>query len=353
MNAVEINELRSSFREVLDDVVAAGNVRRHVDEGAARCEALWEKARELGWFSLLTPEEHGGLALGRGAAAVLYEELGRVVAPLPIMGSLLAAELIARFGSKAQQEHWLPRLAGGEVATWSAEDTSPDWAGLRLSGDALTGDAHDLLDGTEAALLLTPARDGASILWVLADTASVAMHRMELVDRTRGLARARLDGVKVSLLSGDADDIARALRVHSAIAIACDSVGGAKAVLALTVEYLKTREQFGKPIGSFQALKHRCAEHKVAIEAADGLLAEAVAHWEGDDADAELYAMLAKAHACDVYSAVAEDAVQLHGGIGFTWEHVCHLYLKRAKLNQMLFGSAAAHRDVAARLLVA
>jgi alkylation response protein AidB-like acyl-CoA dehydrogenase len=137
------------------------------------------------------------------------------------------------------------------------------------------------------------------------------------------------------------------------LAIACDSIGGAKAVLDPTVAYLKTREQFGKPIGSFQALKHRCAEHKVAIEAADALVRDAVERWSNDAADAALFAALAKALACDVYAGVATDAVQLHGGIGFTWEHVCHRYLKRAKLNQTLFGGSAAHRDRAAQLLLA
>jgi alkylation response protein AidB-like acyl-CoA dehydrogenase len=351
--ADETEELRASLREVLDDVVAAGAVRRHVDDGALRCDALWSKASELGWFALLTPEAHGGLALGRAAAAVLYQELGRVAAPLPILGALAATEILAAFGDEAQQAAWLARLAAGETATFGADDIAPERTGLRLHARALTGETGDLIEGAHAAVLLAPARDSSSACWVLADAAELSLHRVQLVDRTRGLARARLENVACAILPGDPREIARALRIHASIAVACDSVGGAKAVLDLTVDYLKTREQFGKPIGSFQALKHRCAEHKVAIEAADALLADAVARWDRDDAEAELYALLVKALACDAYAAMAADAVQLHGGIGFTWEHVCHLYLKRAKLNQALFGGAGAHRDAAARLLVA
>ncbi|NWG52176.1 MAG: acyl-CoA/acyl-ACP dehydrogenase [Hydrogenophilaceae bacterium] len=351
--AVGTAELRESFREVLDDIVAAGCVRRHVDEGASRCAPLWTKAAELGWFALLTPESHGGLGLPRAAAAALYEELGRAAAPLPIAAALAATEIVSAFGSQAQQAQWLSRLAGGDAAAFSASGPALDDASLRLANAALFGETGDLLDGVEAALLLAPVRDGENLRWALIDAADLSMQRIALVDRTRSLARARLDGAPASVFSADAHAIARKLRIHMSIALACDSIGGAREVLAFTIAYLKTREQFGKPIGSFQALKHRCAEHLVAIEAASALLGEAVSRWERDDIEAELYALLIKAQACDVYAAVAEDAVQLHGGIGFTWEHMCHVYLKRAKLNQVLFGASAAYHDAAARLLAA
>ncbi|HVY86880.1 MAG TPA: acyl-CoA dehydrogenase family protein [Caulobacterales bacterium] len=325
----DLDDLRASFRDVLADAAAAGDIRRHVNEGASRCESLWRKAAELGWFALLTPEIHGGLGLGRAAAAVLYEEMGRVTAPLPVLGALAATEIVAAFGDGAQCSEWLPRLAAGESATFAAD-----------AEDA------DLIDGDQASLLLARQSGGP---WMLG--APVAVERIELFDRTRSLARARLDSA-ASKLAGSPERIARTLRIHANMALACDSVGGAKAVLEETIQYLKTREQFGKPVGSFQALKHRCAEHKVAVAAAEALLASAVARWDCDDVDADLYAMLVKALACDMYAAVATDAVQLHGGIGFTWEHDCHLYLKRAKLNQTLFGSAAVQWDGAARLMV-
>ena len=347
----DLEALRESFREVLDDVAAAGDVRAHVDVNGHRCEALWSKAADLGWFALLTPEAHGGLELGRASAAVLYEELGRVVAPLPMFGALLGAQVLAQFGEEALQQAWLPILAAGETAAFGAGGLAQ--GALRLDGARLSGEAVDLLDGDQASVLIAPARRGADTHWVLAPIKGAPSQRDELADRTRSLARLALDGAEASVLRGDESFIGRTVRTHAAIALACDSIGGAKAVFELTLEYLKTREQFGKPIGSFQALKHRCAEHKVAIEAAHVLVQETVARWDDAGEDAELYALLAKSNACDVYAAVATDAVQLHGGIGFTWEHACHLYLKRAKLNQNLFGTGAAQRDAAANLLLA
>jgi alkylation response protein AidB-like acyl-CoA dehydrogenase len=347
----DLAELRASFRDVLEDAASSGLIKRHVDSGALRCEALWERAAELGWFALLTPEAHGGLDLGRSAAAVLYQELGRVAAPLSIMGGLAATELLAAFGDAGQQEAWLPRLATGEGAAFPAAQLEPDWEALKYAHGAVSGDARDLLDGVGAALILLPARDGDEA-WMLVDAKGASIEPVGLVDRTRSLAHARLKGAPAKALAGEARRIVRTLRTHASMALACDSIGGAHAVLDLTVAYLKTREQFGKPIGSFQALKHRCAEHKVAIEAADALVQDAVARWARGDAEAPLYAAIAKALACDVYAAVATDAVQLHGGIGFTWEHACHIYLKRAKLNQSLFGNPASHRDHAARLLL-
>jgi alkylation response protein AidB-like acyl-CoA dehydrogenase len=146
--------------------------------------------------------------------------------------------------------------------------------------------------------------------------------------------------------------ISDALLGHAALALACDGLGLADAVLTLTVEYLKTRMQFGKVIGSFQALKHRCANHKVALEAARASTHDAVRHWVEGRSDARARSSLAKAHACEAATVIATDAVQLHGGIGFTWEHTCHLFLKRAKLNEALFGTRAAHEDRAANLLL-
>jgi alkylation response protein AidB-like acyl-CoA dehydrogenase len=169
------------------------------------------------------------------------------------------------------------------------------------------------------------------------------------------LARLELDGVRVAAdrVLGGGDELRDTLTAEAALLIACDAKGGANAVLERTLDYLKTRMQFGKPIGSFQALKHRCADHKVALEASGAVTTEAVRLWAAGDPSAVVMASSAKAYACGTYATVAEDAVQLHGGIGFTWEHDCHLFLKRAKLNQALYGSTSAHLDRAASLLAA
>jgi alkylation response protein AidB-like acyl-CoA dehydrogenase len=224
----------------------------------------------------------------------------------------------------------------------------------------LSGDAHDLLDGAAATVLLLAAQgdDGASYLVLVRPREDgVTVQAESLVDRTRHLAHAHLGDIVIPAdrqLGEEPlrDGLSDALLGHAALALACDGLGLADAVLTLTVDYLKTRVQFGKPIGSFQALKHRCANHKVALEATRAMTYEAVRHWAEGRSDAAARSSLAKAHACEMAAVIATDAVQLHGGIGFTWEHSCHLFLKRAKLNEALFGTRAAHEDRAAALLL-
>jgi alkylation response protein AidB-like acyl-CoA dehydrogenase len=177
---------------------------------------------------------------------------------------------------------------------------------------------------------------------------------LPVADRTRSVVRLRCEAVEVPedhvLLGAGAVELGKILADEARILIANDAIGGADAILEKTVEYLKTRIQFGKPIGSFQALKHRCADHKIRIEAARLLVGRATA---ARTEERGLWASLAKFAACDAYAALAADSVQLHGGIGFTWEHDAHLYLKRALLDQFLFGTSAEEQDRAAELLLA
>lgn len=360
---IGLSDLREGVRAVLESAASAARVRAHYDSGARRDEALWRTASELGWMGLSVAEAHGGLGLDASALHVLYEEIGRKVAPLPLLGSMLTAQTIALLGSDELKAQWLPPLASGEVqASVAADACTPSWDGVRLEacGDqvALNGIAGGFLDGAAADVFLIAARaGGGEPVFVLAPRDAVSEIKVvALVDHTRSLASVRVDAAVLSaecVLKGDALAAADAMAAHAAIALACESVAGARAILDVTVDYLKTREQFGKPIGSFQTLKHRCADHKVAIEAAGALVTRAIEEWRDRAASQLLTAALAKSLACDMFAAVAEDAVQLHGGIGFTWEHACHLYLKRAKLNQCLFGTSAANKDRAAALLAA
>jgi alkylation response protein AidB-like acyl-CoA dehydrogenase len=347
MSDLDLSELRAGIRPVLEGVCGHEALRRHIDSDAPFLAALREEARALGWFGLVSPEEAGGLALHRHAGVVLNEELGRAASPLPIVGALMAGRALALTGAAGPMAE---RIAAGEaVVGVSAGDAAPT---LKLSrAGALSGAARLILDGADADLFLLQADADDGAAWVLVARDMLAVTPTPLVDRTRSMAEARCDGVKIDRSRMFGADVARALRIEAAMALAGDAVGGAAAVLEMTIAYLKTREQFGRPIGSFQALKHRCADHAVALEAAKALVEDAAAHWDGDDAAMEAKAALVKAHACETYAAIAADAVQLHGGIGFTWEHPCHIYLKRAKLNQALFGTAAAHRDRAARLI--
>jgi alkylation response protein AidB-like acyl-CoA dehydrogenase len=359
----DLAALRTGIRDVLEREAARERVQAFVAGGGPFNTELWASAAELGWPALPIAEAHGGLSLDFAALAVLYEELGRCVAPLPLVGSMLVAEALARGGSPGQQAEWLPRIASGEAPAALALDCARSFGGVWLTrdGDMLTlsGRAGDLIEGGAARLLLigTAEADGTPHYVLVepeADGVSVVVERT--ADQTRHLAHADFQETRLPagrLLPGPAGSVADALLNHGALALACDAMGGAAAILDLTIDYLKIREQFGKPIGSFQALKHRCADHKVALESSGALVREAVAKQAAGSADAPLFAAMAKFQACDTYAAIATDAVQLHGGIGFTWEHPCHLYLKRAKLNQALFGTSAAYADRAAELLMA
>jgi alkylation response protein AidB-like acyl-CoA dehydrogenase len=365
-DAAELDALRGSIRRVLTERASREHIQRYVNSTDLYDKALWDEAAELGWLALSVPEADGGLGLGMSGAAILYEELGRSLAPVPVLGTLLVAEAVAAAGTSAQKEAWLAELtSGASTASLQVIDPKRKNSPLRLrrrhdGALVLSGDAHDLLDGAAASVLLVTAQgeDGAPhLVLVRPREDGVAVEAEALVDRTRHLAHARFAD---AVLSADRQlgggpmraGISDALLGHAALALACDGLGLADAVLTLTVEYLKTRMQFGKVIGSFQALKHRCANHKVALEAARASTHDAVRHWVEGRSDARARSSLAKAHACEAATVIATDAVQLHGGIGFTWEHTCHLFLKRAKLNEALFGTRAAHEDRAANLLL-
>lgn len=365
--AMELDELRESIRAVLTDRVSHEHIRRFIDSTDLYDGALWREAASLGWLALTVPEEFGGLGLGFCAAALLYEELGRRLAPMPALGTLLVIQAVTDAGTSEQKAAWLPELASGATpASLSVIDPKRKAPSARLrrrpDGNlVLSGRASDVLDGASVALWLITARSedeqALHLVLVRPNEDGVTIQPEPLVDRTRHLASAdfhdlTLPGARVlgeSALRPAASD---ALLGHAALALACDALGGADAALELTIEYLRTRVQFGKPIGSFQALKHRCASHKVALEAARATTLDAVHRWARGQGDAAAHASLAKACACDAAAALASDAVQLHGGIGVTWEHPCHLYLKRAKLNEVLFGARAAHEDRAAALLL-
>jgi len=359
----DLEALRTGIRDVLEREAACDRVQAFVAGGSPFHTELWASAAALGWPALPIAEAHGGLGLDFTALAVLYEELGRFVAPVPLVGSMLVAEALAQGGSPEQQAAWLPRIASGETPAALALDCAQSFGEVRLTRNGsmltLSGHAGDLVEGGAAKLLLIGAAEAdGTPHYVLvepeADGVSVVVERT--ADQTRHLAHADFKETQLPaarLLHGPARSLADTLLSHAALALACDALGGAAAILDQTIEYLKIREQFGKPIGSFQALKHRCADHKVALESSGALVREAVAKQAAEAPDAPLFAAMAKFQACDTYAAIATDAVKLHGGIGFTWEHPCHLYLKRAKLNQALFGTCAAYADRAAELLMA
>lgn len=347
---IGLDELRDSVRQVLDEHLQTNGDAIPGEDGRPFDRALWKQMADLGWLALGIDADHGGLGQGFAHSAVLHEELGRTLASVPSLTTLLAADAIALAGSAAQKERWLPAIAAGEL-TASIALPSPGSRAVPAPADGLVMANMPFADVVDLFLLpVTSADGGVALAAVEAADASVTKRRT--VDLTRSMGEVRVDAAGLAGAERIALDPATLDRLgdRAAVALASDAIGGAAAVLARTVEYLCVREQFGRPIGSFQALKHRAASWKVLLEAATALVRHAADAVGAGDAEASTVASCAKFYGCDAYAAISADAIQLHGGIGFTWEHVCHLFLKRAKLNQQLFGSGTVHKERVAGL---
>jgi alkylation response protein AidB-like acyl-CoA dehydrogenase len=350
---MDLGVLAESFAEMLGAEWPREKAIAFVRGEDAFAGELWDAMAGLGWMALTIPEAHGGLGLGLDAALRLHMALGAAVAPAPMLGTTLAGELLAHAGSDRQQAAWLPGLADGSLR---AAFASPDGDAISADGSSVSGTCGNLPDALSANLLFLRASRGGQAGWlaVPTDAAGLTIAPHVLVDRSRTLGSVTLSNAAVD----DAMFVAATPAAEAAVtraamlAIAADSQGGAEAALVATVEYMKVREQFGVLIGSFQALKHRVADHQTALVASRELL-EYAADLPASDPDALLYALSAKQHATRAGAEIARDSVQLHGGVGFTSEYVPHLYLKRGKVNEALWGTRAAVLDRIADMLEA
>jgi alkylation response protein AidB-like acyl-CoA dehydrogenase len=300
---------------------------------------LWQSfCQELGLSGVGIPENAGGAGLGLVELAILAEAAGARVAALPMLGSLiLSGQAIAAGGSDAQRETLLPQILSGDAIAGYVHD----WT-LQVAGNTLTGAAPFVAHGASASHFVVTSNDGAWI--VAADAPGVTVTAQTTMDQTRPYAKVELNGAEGEPL---ADPRAAIDAAHRAgfIAVAAEALGGAQASLDQTVTYAKERVQFGRPIGSFQAYKHRLADMMIEIEQArSAVYWAACANDEGAE-DAELAAHAAKSFAADTFFRCAGDMIQLHGGIGFTWEHDAHLYFKRARALQSMLGNGAWHRE--------
>jgi alkylation response protein AidB-like acyl-CoA dehydrogenase len=270
-----------------------------------------------------------------------------------MLGTTLAVELLALAASDGQRDAWLAKLAEGSVRAAFAE---PGAAPLAIAGELVSGTATDLLDATTADTLFVRAAHNGSCGWLILDATlpEVAIAPVAITDVTRTLGTVALDRAPAGIdrFVPSSPEIDDAILRTAAVVIAADALGGGEAALAGTIEYMKVREQFGRLIGSFQALKHRVADHQAALVAARELVEHAAA-LPGDDPKALLAALTAKQHVTRAVAEIARDCVQLHGGVGFTAEFFPHVYLKRAKLNEALFGTRAELLDRVAELLEA
>ncbi|TYB42721.1 acyl-CoA dehydrogenase family protein [Actinomadura chibensis] len=348
----EQRELRDALRRLFAERSPSAEVRRLMGTRAGYDPALWSlMADQLGLQGLAISEEHGGAGYGMRELAVVFEEMGRAVVCAPFLATITAAAALeAGDGGR----DLLPGIADGTtIATLAvAENGSWDLDGLatRVEDGRLRGAKGFVLDGHIADLLLVAARDedGVGLYAVHGETAGVTRSPLPTVDQTRRLARVAFDGVPARRVGGRGA-VRRALDV-AAVALAAEQLGGAQRTLDMTVEYAKVRRQFGRPIGSFQAIKHRCADMYVQVESARSAVLNAAAAADEDPDGLPAAAALAKAYCSDAFFHAAGEAIQLHGGIGFTWEHDAHLYFKRAQASRQLFGAPARHRERLAAL---
>ncbi|HET7510216.1 MAG TPA: acyl-CoA dehydrogenase family protein [Solirubrobacterales bacterium] len=318
-------------------------------------ESGWKEMAELGWAGLALPEEWGGQGLGIVDLAVLFEEIGNVCAPSPLLSNTIAGLALTFAGSDEQKERWLRPLAAGELrgapalvdAGASAEPNKFTLA-AESDGDGvvLNGEKTLVMDAASADFFLVATADGhRHIVEKAADGVTVTPE--ESIDLTRRLSTVRLDGVRVApenTLPGSTEDYWPVFQ-RACVAIAAESTGVAQRALDFSVEYAKDRQQFGRPIGAYQAVSHRCAQ--MLLETENSRSAVYGAAWAAD-AEPEslpLAASTAKAYASDAGWRVPDAAIQTHGGIGFTWEHDLHFFLKRGRANAATFGDAKWHRE--------
>jgi alkylation response protein AidB-like acyl-CoA dehydrogenase len=360
----EQEELRRSVRRFLEDKSPVAEVRRLMETTEGYDPAVWSQmANQLGLQSLAIPEEHGGAGFGYVELGIVFEEMGRALLCAPYFSTVaLAANALLSSGDEAAMKSYLPGIASGEtIATLALTEDSGQWGAesvtcsARPEGDSYVLDGHKMfvIDGHVANLILVVARseNGVSLFAVESDAAGLTRTALQTMDQTRKQARLEFAATPARLVGTEGDGAAIVSRTLdlAAVALAAEQVGGAQRVLEMSVEYAKTRIQFGRPIGSFQAIKHKCADMLLEVESAKS--AAYYAEWAAAEGSDELpvVASLAKAYCSEAYFHAAAENIQIHGGIGFTWEHDAHLYFKRAKSSELILGDPSYHRELLAQ----
>jgi alkylation response protein AidB-like acyl-CoA dehydrogenase len=332
--------IQQTARDFLASRYPAEEVRRlALEDERGFTDEQWTAIAELGWPALVVAEDDGGLGLGVVELTVLQEQLGYALAPTPLLSTVSAALAISAAGSPEQRAEWLPALAEGE----RRGTVAPLYSGLAFDSGAVSGSLAGVPDAAGADLLVVPAgHEQVAVVDLHAD--GVKVEAVDGLDPTRRLSTVTLDGAPATTLEpGDGGALARARDVI-AVAVAAESVGVAQRAMEMAVEHARERKQFGQPIGVFQAVSHPCAQMLLEVEGARS--AVLFAAWALDHApeEAPLAAAMAKAYASDAGWRVPAAALQVLGGIGFTWEHDLHFWLKRGRANAAVAGDARSHR---------
>jgi alkylation response protein AidB-like acyl-CoA dehydrogenase len=356
----EQEELRKTVRSFLDQKSSEAEVRRLMDTEEGYDTAVWKQMGEqLGLQGLAIPEEYGGSGYSFVELGIILEEQGRRLLCGPYFSTVvLAASTLLLSGDDAAKKAHLPGIASGEtIATLAITEANGRWdeEGITLTakGGKLNGEKMFVLDGHLANLIIVAAKSdkGTSLYTVAGDAAGLTRTSLSTMDQTRKQAKLEFKDVQGELLGteGKGWDVLQQVLDLAAVGLAAEQVGGAQFVLEMAVQYAKDRIQFGRPIGSFQAIKHKCADMLLEVESAKS--ASYYASWCASEMNDELasVASLAKAYCSEAYFHAAAENIQIHGGIGFTWEHPAHLYFKRAKSSELLFGDPTYHRELLAQ----
>ena len=358
----EQEELRKSVRRFLDEKSPVSEVRRLMETESGYDEAVWKQmAEQLGLQGLIIPEAQGGSGYGYVELTVVLEEMGKSLLCAPFFSTVaLAANLAMTIGGDVANGA-LTEIAGGATATVAFTEANGKWTEDGITATAtksldtwkINGEKMFVIDGATAGLIAVAARtdNGVSIFGLQGDAAGLTKTSLPTMDQTRKQAKLTFSDVEGTLLGEEGKGWGYLVKMLdlAAVALAAEQVGGAQKCLEMSVEYAKVRVQFGRPIGSFQAIKHKCADMLLEVESAKS--AAYYAGWAASEDNDELpvVASLAKAYCSDAYFHAAAENIQIHGGIGFTWEHDAHLYFKRAKSSELLLGDPTYHRELLAQ----
>ncbi|HWF16251.1 MAG TPA: acyl-CoA dehydrogenase family protein [Acidimicrobiales bacterium] len=360
----EQEELRAAVRRFLSEKSPETEVRRLMDTTEGYDPAVWSQmADQLGLQSLTIPEEFGGSGFTYVELLVVLEEMGAALLCAPFFSSVaLAANALLSSGDDEAKKSYLPGIASGEtIATLAITEDNGKWdfSGIECKaaqlGDGWVLDGHKMfvLDGHVANLVVVAARTdrGVTLFAVQGDAAGLTRTPLPTMDQTRKQARLEFAGTPAVLIGAEGGaeaGLAKTLDL-AAVALAAEQVGGAQRVLDASVDYAKTRIQFGRPIGSFQAIKHKCADMLLEVESAKSAAYYAAWAAAEDSDELPVVASLAKSYCSEAYFHAAAENIQIHGGIGFTWEHPAHLYFKRAKSSELFLGDPSYHRELLAQ----
>ncbi len=360
----EQEELRRFVRQFLEDKSPESAVREQMDTEKGYDDAVWgQMAEQLGLQGLIIPEEYGGSGFGYVELIVVLEEMGRALLCAPFFSSVvLAANTLMHSGDEEAKAALLPGIASGEtVAALAFTEENGRWdesgvtveAAAGADGWRISGAKMFVIDGHTADVVIVAARTagGVSLFWCPGGAEGLTRTALSTMDQTRKQARLDFAATPATLIGAEGGGWAVLERVLdlAAVALAAEQVGGAQMCLDMSVQYAKDRVQFGRPIGSFQAIKHKCADMLLEVESAKS--AAYYAGWCASELNDELpsVASLAKAYCSEAYFHASAENIQIHGGIGFTWEHPAHLYFKRAKSSELLFGDPVYHRELLAQ----